>query len=133
MLRFAPILLALFAQSAWAMPGIKAAMIDSYRVEAKQEDPAFSGFSAQRGEQFFRAKHGEMSCASCHTDNPKQAGSHVKTGKAIEPLAPVANPQRLSDPAKVEKWFKRNCNEVLQRACTAREKGDFMTWLRGLQ
>ncbi len=70
-----------------------------------------------------------MSCAACHSDNPKATGKHIKTGKAIEALAPAANPQRLSDPAKVEKWFKRNCNDVLQRACTAREKGDFVAWL----
>lgn len=125
----APALFVLFTQTAYAQPGVGTAMLDGYRVTAKQEEAGFAGFSAQRGEQLFRSKHGEMSCASCHTDNPKNAGSHVKTGKAIEPLAPVVNPQRLSDPAKVEKWFKRNCNEVLQRACTAREKGDFMTWL----
>ncbi len=114
---------------ALAQPGIRAAMLDHYRVAARQEDPAFRDFSARRGEAFFHAKNGDMSCASCHTDSPKQSGRHARTGKAIEALAPVANGQRLSDPAKVEKWFKRNCNDVLQRACSAREKGDFVAWL----
>jgi mono/diheme cytochrome c family protein len=122
-------LLAAATLPALAQPGVRAALLDNYRIAARQEDPGFRDFSARRGEAFFHAKNGDTSCASCHTDSPKQAGHHAKTGKAIEALAPVANAQRLSDPAKVEKWFKRNCNDVLQRACSAREKGDFVAWL----
>ncbi len=123
------VLFATIASPALAQPGIRAAMLDHYRVAARQEEPGFRDFSARRGEAFFHARNGDTSCASCHTDSPKQIGRHAKTGKAIEALAPVANAQRLSDPAKVEKWFKRNCNDVLQRACSAREKGDFIAWL----
>ena len=47
-------------------------------------------------------------------------------------MAPAANPQRFSDAAKVEKWFKRNCNDVLGRACTAQEKGDVLAYLMSL-
>ena len=36
---------------------------------------------------------------------------------------------RYGDPAKVEKWFKRNCTEVLGRECSAREKGDWLAWM----
>ena len=54
------------------------------------------------------------------------------TGKPIEPMAPAVNPKRLTDPAKVAKWFKRNCNDVLERPCTAREQGDVITYLRSL-
>lgn len=43
--------------------------------------------------------------------------------------AHAANGERLTDHAKVEKWFRRNCQDVLQRACTAQEKGDFITYL----
>lgn len=88
--------------------------------------------SAARGEQFFFAKvtrDGQTeSCASCHTDNPKATGK-TRANKAIEPLAPVANRERLTDPAKVEKWFKRNCKDVLARECTAQEKADFVAFL----
>ena len=92
--------------------------------------PGFQGFSATRGESFFKAKQSKgLSCASCHTDNPAATGKHEKTGKAIEPLAPSANAQRFSDPAKVEKWFKRNCNDVLGRVCTPQEQGDALTYL----
>lgn len=100
------------------------------KSEAKQSDPAFAGFSAARGERFFHQTHGnELSCASCHTDNPAASGKHAKTGKLIQPLAPAVNAERFTDAAKTEKWFKRNCNDVLERACTAQEKGDVLTYL----
>ena len=90
--------------------------------------------SAQRGELFFKSTHGnDWSCASCHTGNPLAAGKHVKTGKAIAPLAPAANPQRFTDAAAVEKWFRRNCNDVLGRACTAQEKSDVTQYLMSLK
>lgn len=86
--------------------------------------------SAQRGEQFFTSKHGrDWSCASCHTATPNKATEHILTGKSIEPLAPAANARRFSDLAKSEKWFKRNCNDVLSRACSAQEKADVIAWL----
>jgi hypothetical protein len=88
--------------------------------------------SASRGEQFYKARQGggeAESCAACHTPDPRKAGQHVKTHKVIEPLAPVANRERFSDPAKVEKWFRRNCKEVLNRACTPQEKADFAAYV----
>ncbi|NNM69338.1 MAG: DUF1924 domain-containing protein, partial [Gallionella sp.] len=72
------------------------------------------------------------SCASCHTDNPAAQGKHAKTEKIIKPMAPAANPGRFTDAAKVAKWFKRNCNDVLERECSAQEKGDVMTYLMGV-
>ena len=97
---------------------------------AKQTDPNFKGVSAQRGERLFKATHGaEWSCASCHSDNPAASGKHAKTGKRIAPLAPAANAERFTRPDKVEKWFRRNCNDVLNRACTASEQGDVLAYL----
>jgi len=92
--------------------------------------PGFQGFSSARGGSFFKAKHAnEWSCASCHTDNPATPGKHAKTGKAIEPLAPSAHAERFTSPKKAEKWFKRNCNDVLNRVCTPQEKGDVLAYL----
>jgi hypothetical protein len=110
-----------------AASSVSADLLAGYRADAGKP------FSATAGEKLFRARHGDMSCTSCHTDNAKAAGKHAQTGKLIEALAPVANPARLSDPAKVEKWFKRNCNDVLKRACTAQEKGDFVTYLLSIK
>lgn len=100
---------------------------------AQQAGVATSALSPARGEAFYRSEHSgkngaTQSCASCHTANPKQAGQ-TRVGKRIEPLAPSANPQRFTDAAKVEKWFRRNCMDVLQRECSAQEKGDFVAWL----
>ena len=86
--------------------------------------------AAARGQQFFNAPHGrEWQCASCHGAVPVQAGKHAATAKPIAALAPAANSQRFSDPAKVEKWFRRNCNDVVGRECSAAEKADVLAWL----
>ena len=29
----------------------------------------------------------------------------------------------------MDKWFRRNCNDVLSRECTAVEKADVLAWL----
>jgi hypothetical protein len=104
--------------------------LKEFETEARSESATFKGFSAERGAQFFKSKHGaEWSCSSCHTDNPAAAGRHAKTDKPIKPMAPAANAERFTDAAKVAKWFKRNCGDVLDRPCSAQEKGDFLTYL----
>jgi hypothetical protein len=100
---------------------------------AQQAGVAVTALSPSRGEAFYRSEHPgrdgtAQSCATCHTANPKQPG-RTRIGKRIEPLAPAANPERFTDAAKVEKWFRRNCKDVLQRECSAQEKGDFIAWL----
>lgn len=85
---------------------------------------------AARGQQFFTARHGkEWSCASCHASTPTVDGKHASTGKVISPLAPAFNPERFTNTAKIEKWYRRNCNDVLGRECTAGEKADVLAWL----
>jgi hypothetical protein len=92
----------------------------------------FTGFLPERGALFFRTRGSDWSCSTCHTLDPRNPGRHTVTGKVIEPMAPAINPRRLTDVAKVEKWFKRNCRDVLDRECTALEKGDVITYLRSL-
>lgn len=122
--------LAPLAASAQAPADIRAAL----ETEARRATPGFSGFSAERGGQFFAAKHGgNWSCATCHTPDPLATGHHASTGKGIAPLAPAANPQRFTDAAKVEKWFRRNCNDVLARECSPAEKGDIVAYLLALK
>jgi cytochrome c peroxidase len=94
-------------------------------------------FSAERGEKFFRtervnSKGDKVSCMTCHTDNAKKSGM-TRANKVIEPLAPSANPERFTDRAKIEKWFKRNCNDVYDRVCTTLEKGDFMKYMMSIK
>lgn len=104
---------------------------------AQQAGVAVSALSPARGEALYRSEHpgkngAAQSCASCHTANPRQAGQ-TRVGKRIEPLAPIANPSRFTDAAQVEKWFRRNCMDVLARECSAQEKGDFIAWLNQIK
>jgi Domain of unknown function (DUF1924) len=108
-----------------------------WSVTARSTDAAYAP-SASRGKALYErnfARNADMpSCAACHTADPRQAGKHAVTGKAILPLSPLANPDRFTDAAKTEKWFKRNCNDVAGRECTAAEKADFVEFLvKGLK
>lgn len=101
-------------------------------MAARYSAQAGSAASATRGQEFFTGKHGkDWSCASCHTTAPTGEGQHAATGKRIAPLAPAANAERFSDNAKTEKWFRRNCNDVVGRECTPAEKADVLAWLMG--
>ena len=89
---------------------------------------------AERGQQLFTTKHGkEWSCSSCHTAVPTVNGKHASTGKMIAPMAPAFNPERFTDAAKTEKWFRRNCNDVVGRECTPGEKADVLAWLQTIK
>jgi hypothetical protein len=117
------------ALAAPALAANPAQLLSGYESEARKTSPGF-GASAARGEQFFISRHGaEWSCSSCHGAPPAAPGRHAKTGKTIAPLAPAANPERFTDATQAEKWFKRNCSDVLGRACTPAEKADVMAYL----
>lgn len=114
----------LFYASLQAMAATPAELLAGYTAQAGQ--PA----NAAKGEAFFKASHGqEWQCTSCHSKSPMTGGRHASTDKAIEPLAPAANVKRFTDSAKVEKWFRRNCKDVLARECSAAEKSDVLAWL----
>ena len=115
--------LLLFA-SLHAMAATPAELLLGYTAQAGQ------AANAAKGETFFKASHGqEWQCTSCHGKSPMMGGRHASTDKAIEPLAPAANAKRFTDGAKVEKWFRRNCKDVLARECSAAEKADVLAWL----
>jgi len=97
---------------------------------------AFVGFSAERGEKLFRAPWAggdsrTPSCTACHTENPRAPGRNAKTGRPIDPVAVSVTPKRFTDRDEVEKQFGRDCKSVLGRACTAREKGDYIAFMTG--
>lgn len=111
--------------SAAATPG---ELLAGYRAVAGSAAP-----SAERGRQLFVTTHGQnWSCASCHGATPTQTGRHAATGKPIAPLAPAFDAQRFTDAAKAEKWFRRNCNDVVGRECSAADKADVLAWLISL-
>jgi hypothetical protein len=90
--------------------------------------------NAERGKTFFTSPHGgDLSCASCHGTPPTAPGKHASTGKGIDALAPAFNAARFTDTAKVNKWFTRNCKDVLARECNASEKADVLAYLTSLK
>jgi hypothetical protein len=109
-----------------------AALHAGWSQMARSQDPGFAP-SAARGRSFYERQfqhNADMpGCTACHTSNPRQPGRHVITSKALAPLSPLAHPQRFTDSAKTEKWFKRNCNDVAGRECTAAEKADLLEFL----
>lgn len=112
------------------LAGPREDLLAKYAAAAKS-----SGFSAARGQtlhtqNFAGGKPDTPACTSCHGKDPHGAG-RTTTGKSIDAVAVSATPTRYTDPAKVEKWFKRNCNEVLGRECTPQEKGDWLTYVIG--
>ena len=87
-----------------------------------------------QGRLFFTQRHGgEWSCSSCHGDPPVAAGRHASTGRPLPPLAPAFNPESLTDTAKVDKWLRRNCKDVVGRECSPGEKADVLAFLAGLK
>jgi cytochrome c553 len=111
-----------------SVAGPREDMLAQYAAAAKS-----SGFSAARGQtlhtqNFNGGKPDTPACTACHGKDPRAAG-RTPAGKAIEALAVSVTPARYTNPAKVEKWFKRNCTEVLGRECTPQEKGDWLTYV----
>lgn len=126
-----PALLALtLMQSARAESA--ADLVAAYSAAAVKTTPGFTP-SAERGRAFFNKDWGVSqkmpSCLSCHGKDLGADGKHVITGKRIAPLATRTNPERFTSTAKVEKWFRRNCSEVLGRECSAAEKADFIQFV----
>lgn len=116
------------ANSAWAGDTTPQAQLQRWSAEAGAPG------QADRGKTFFGSKHGgEWSCATCHNAPPTQEGKHPNTGKVVPVLAPAFNAQAFTDTAKVDKWFRRNCKDVLSRECTPAEKADVLAYLLSLQ
>jgi len=108
--------------------------IEALQSQAAVADPAFKDFDADRGQAVFTSEHlgkkgKSIACTSCHTANLIVKGENFFTGKAIEPLAPSANPLRLTSAKEVEKWLRRNFNDVYNREGTAQEKGDVLYYI----
>lgn len=134
-------------------------LLERYAAQALEADPAFEGFSAERGRAFYFAPRvivglGEVACASCHLDDPTQSirahrakvlcrachvlddnehpdPAHAKK-RHLGAFSPAANPERFRDFDRVNRYFEVNCRMLLKRDCTPAEKGDLITWLLGL-
>jgi hypothetical protein len=129
----ASVLIAALTLASAVFAGPREDQLSQYASAAKASTPAFAGFSAARGEalhqkNFAAGRADTPSCTSCHGADPLKPGRST-AGKTLDPVALSVSPSRYTDAAKVEKWFKRNCNEVLGRECTPLEKGDWLTFV----
>ena len=155
MMRLAAVL-ALTLCSAPLLADTPEQILERYAELAQREDPAFAGFSVEHGHELYLQKRvlpvvGAINCASCHMPDPREEiiahkskvlcrQCHVindaehpypKDAKLrkIAPLAPSANPKRLTDFDHVEAFLKPNCEMVFGRVCTTKEKGDVLSWI----
>lgn len=123
------LLLGIFGATS-ALADVVGALLKKYEAQGGRAFAAASG-EAMWTKTFVDAKTGDKRrCSTCHHEDLRKAGKHATTGKSIDPLAPSANPKRLTDEAHVEKWFTRNCKWTLGRECTPQEKGDFLVMIR---
>jgi hypothetical protein len=108
--------------------------VDELLTEYRQQGA--DNFTVEAGQALFfktfpdEAAGKTRQCTTCHTDNLRQQGQHVRTGKSIEPLAPSINPNSLIKVKNIRKWLKRNCKWTLKRECTPQEKGDVLTFIQ---
>ena len=108
--------------------------LNSLKDEIKKENPNFKDFDIKEGEKIFTSKHigkkgKEISCTTCHGDNLQNSGENIFTGKVIEPLSQKANKNRFTDIETIEKWLKRNFNDVYNREGSLVEKGNVMAYI----
>jgi len=106
--------------------------VNAYLQQLQTEAP--QPFDAKRGEALFTAEQtgkqgSKIACTSCHGTDLNRNGKNTVTGKVIEPLAPNANPARLTSAKEVQKWLRRNFRDVYTREGTAQEKGDVLTYI----
>lgn len=117
-----------------AAPTLYAQSASPMQLQRSYEATAGAAGRPAQGQVFFTSRHGgAWSCATCHGQHPTGAGRHAVTHKTLDPLAPTTNPQAFTDARRAEKWFRRNCREVVQRDCTAAEKADVLAWLQTLR
>lgn len=107
--------------------------LQGLEAQAKKLESGFKGFDAERGKKLFfdarpNDKIGTISCATCHTSDLKKSGKTL-VGKTIDPLAPSANKNRLTNVKETEKWLARNFKQVYGREGNAREKGDVLKFI----
>lgn len=115
-------------------------LLANYTEKAKAEGKIRKGkdvITAEAGREFYLLRRtwqsNDFTCSGCHTEDPKKEGKHIETKKPIKPLAPIANPERFTDVAKVEKNFTEHCQDLHERDCRAYEKANFIAYLMSVK
>ena len=115
-------------------------LLATYSEKAKEEGKVRKGkdvITAEAGRTFYLQRRTwqttDFTCSGCHTEDPKKEGKHIETKKPIKPLAPIANPERFTDVAKIEKNFTQHCQDLHERDCRAYEKANFIAYLMSVK
>jgi hypothetical protein len=126
-------LLAAFSLTAQASQQWATQFAKGYEAQAQTSNPKFVA-TEKAGREFYTKKvvvdGKDLACAACHTDNPAITGKHNVTGKAIQPLAPSANPNRFtSDRVKSEVGISKHCKDLYGKDCSVQDKANFLTYI----
>ena len=124
------VLSSLFVATVRADAAAVTELLHQYAQEGVSKPDAKAGQRLWSKTFAVEGKIAERSCGSCHGEDLKQAGKHVKTNKLIEPMAPSVNPTRLTKVREINKWLKRNCKWTLGRECTVQEKANLLAYLK---
>lgn len=103
-------------------------MIETFQAQGANAGDADAGEALWKKKFYVDGK--ARNCQSCHGVDLTKSGSHLRTGKIIEPMALSVNASRFKEVKKVHKWFRRNCKWVLGRECSVQEKVDFLLFLQ---
>lgn len=112
---------------AWA--GGAEELLAQFRQQSEQVFSAERGKALWQREEVHRKGKSPRSCVSCHGTDRTQPGRHLRTGKPIPPMSRSVRADAFTDRRHMKKWFLRNCKWTYGRECTAREKGDLLTYL----
>jgi hypothetical protein len=102
-------------------------ILERYAELAKQEDPAFAGFSAGHGHERYLQKRvlpvvGAINCASCHMADPREEILAHKS-KVLCRQCHVIHDSEHPHPKDAK------LREIPPLAPSAQEKGDIIAWL----
>ena len=125
-------LIALLLILATTQPAVAGPILDALFDELRATGAG--PFDPTRGETLWNRDdvhpREQRACATCHGSDLTGVGTHARTRKTIEPLAPSVNPLRLTRRSEIDKWLLRNCKWTFGRECTAQEKGDLLTFIQ---
>lgn len=88
----------------------------------------------ERGRVLWETRVEERSCTNCHNSDITQPGQRkiLFFSKTLKPMALSASGDRYRDAKNVDKALDKNCKRVFERTCSAREKGDILTYLTSM-
>ena len=105
-------------------------LLKTYLAQGAKSADALKGQKLWLTEFPAKGQFSKRSCSSCHSENLRQSGKHLRTGKIIKPMSVSVNKQSMNNIKKIKKWLKRNCKWTLGRECNVQEKSDLLAFIK---